>query len=349
MEPIDPTLFSSTLDIFTNGTEFEEFAQVFLSQVIGYEFIPHGGIKDKGIDGLETIIMRRGREKDIYQVSIQKDYIRKIDDTIDKLKSINYDRLIYVTNQEIKDKEAIQEKYYDNKNINLTIYDKKWFVVHINDSNGTINAFHIYIKSHLDGFKLPGSSFDLMNIENDPRLFVFLRQQIDNENEITDILHELIHSLILYSLENTDPDKNIVCSKDEILAFIHDKYKQNPNYYTSIVDDLLQSMIQKPREIQFHSKLHGYCLPYETRERIKLRNADDISLYNAFADSLHKRIQERIPEPFKQIISESIINKVFHKIFYIQGLEFADFILNAANQEAFEKELPDKTSHYQNI
>jgi hypothetical protein len=144
MEPIDPTFFSSTLDIFTNGTEFEEFAQVFLSQVIGYEFIPHGGIKDKGIDGLETIIMRRGREKDIYQVSIQKDYIRKIDDTIDKLKPINYDRLIYVTNQEIKDKEAIQEKYYDNKNINLTIYDKKWFVVHINDSIGTINAFHIY-------------------------------------------------------------------------------------------------------------------------------------------------------------------------------------------------------------
>jgi len=221
MEPINPNLFSSTLDIFDNGFEFEEFAQVFLSQVIGYEFIPHGGIKDKGIDGLKTVLMKQGREKDIYQVSIQKDYISKIDDTIEKLKSIKYDRLFYVTNQEIREKEELQEKYYEDKQINLVIYDKKWFVVNINHSDGTINAFHIYIKSHLMGYELPGSSFELINVENDPRLFVFLRQQVDSDGNNPDVLKELIHSLILFSLENTDPDQSIVRTKKEIIDFIN--------------------------------------------------------------------------------------------------------------------------------
>ncbi|MHB0929441.1 MAG: hypothetical protein ACYC3W_11185 [Candidatus Nanopelagicales bacterium] len=341
MDLIDPVMFASTLDVFTDGFEFEEFAQVFLSQVIGYEFLPHGGIKDRGIDGLETVLMKKGREKDIYQASIQKDYISKIDDTVKKIGKIKYDRLFYVTNQEIRDKEALQEKYYEEKNVNLTIYDKKWFVININHSDGTINAFHIYIKSHLIGYGLPGSSFKLLNVEKDPRLFVFLRQQVDNDGTNSDILRELIRSLILYSLENTDPDKNRVCTKEEIIIFINEKYMQNPDSYAQILDELLETMIKKPREIQFHGKLSGYCLPYETREKIKLRNTEDVSIYNEFKDSLHRRVLLKGGTKSRQDQLESIINQVFHKVFYTQGLEFADFVLNASNHAAFEKDLPE--------
>jgi len=100
-------------------------------------------------------------------------------------------------------------------------------------------------------------------------------------------------------------------------------------------------MTKKPREIQYHSKLDGYCLPYETREDIKLRNAEDIALFNSFKDSLHERVGKRVLAKQKHENMEKIIYQVFHKIFYTQGLEFADFILNASNQDAFEKDLPE--------
>jgi hypothetical protein len=48
-----------------DGYLFERLAQDLLAAIIGVTFVPLGGTKDKGIDGLRYV----------YQVSIQKQYV----------------------------------------------------------------------------------------------------------------------------------------------------------------------------------------------------------------------------------------------------------------------------------
>ncbi len=55
MSGIDPEAMRYALKKIKDGFIFESFAQEFLSQKLGYEFIPAGGIKDRGIDGLEHV------------------------------------------------------------------------------------------------------------------------------------------------------------------------------------------------------------------------------------------------------------------------------------------------------
>jgi hypothetical protein len=52
-----------------DGTLWERFGSQFMGALIGSEFVPVGGILDKGIDGLEHIVCRRGSETKIYQMS----------------------------------------------------------------------------------------------------------------------------------------------------------------------------------------------------------------------------------------------------------------------------------------
>jgi hypothetical protein len=53
------------LERIEDGYLFERFAQDLLAATIGATFVPLGGTKDKGIDGLRYV----------YQLSIQKQYI----------------------------------------------------------------------------------------------------------------------------------------------------------------------------------------------------------------------------------------------------------------------------------
>ena len=78
-----------------DGFIFENFAVSFLNSVLGYDFIPLGGTKDWGIDGYQHIFSREGNDKIIYQLSTEKTFENKIQNTIDKLleKKIEFDRI----------------------------------------------------------------------------------------------------------------------------------------------------------------------------------------------------------------------------------------------------------------
>ena len=55
MTGIDPAACKFALSRIEDGFVFENFAQTFLAPVLGHSFLPVGGIKDKGIDGLNHI------------------------------------------------------------------------------------------------------------------------------------------------------------------------------------------------------------------------------------------------------------------------------------------------------
>lgn len=66
-----------------DGAIFEEFIKPYLSQILGYDFIPSGNMHDKGIDGL---FKRGDEEKHIYQISIEANWHSKLKKTLEALK-----------------------------------------------------------------------------------------------------------------------------------------------------------------------------------------------------------------------------------------------------------------------
>ncbi len=115
MEGVNPKEVEVVLSKIEDGFIFEKFASSFLSSILGYNFIPHGGIKDRGIDGLQHTYSRENYDKLIYQFSIEKEPQHKLMSTLAKLKEndIDYGQLTFVTNQFFKDKAKITDEAFD--------------------------------------------------------------------------------------------------------------------------------------------------------------------------------------------------------------------------------------------
>ena len=77
MNGIDPKSARYAINKIDDGKVFETFAKDFLSKVLGYNFVPLGGMHDKGIDGLEHTFYKGDNKKTIYQLSIHDEWCMK--------------------------------------------------------------------------------------------------------------------------------------------------------------------------------------------------------------------------------------------------------------------------------
>lgn len=72
MEALHSEDVKDILVFIQEGFLFERFGQSFLSARLGYTFLSSGGIKDRGIDGLEYMSEQNERISSIFQLSIDK-------------------------------------------------------------------------------------------------------------------------------------------------------------------------------------------------------------------------------------------------------------------------------------
>lgn len=339
MNAIDPVAIGYILERIPNGSIFEKFGQQFIAaQTNSLDFIPVGGTRDGGIDGLEYTWTISGRpNKTIYQFSIQDSPRTKIRNTLERLKQSVPDckRVYYVTNQIVRDQNELIDNAFDDYGVSLTINDKAWFEAHVNSSPQTINVFRRMEQQHFHAYERSNtiiSSFD----SKDPRIYVFLRQQIENKSrdyggKTTVHLDEiLMDSLILVALEGTDPEKGILRSREEIQKRILEITDINASWVIEILPRRLKALSDKPtRRIRHHKKVDQYCLPYETRSEITERNIADHALHDHFTKSVGALLEDRLNEEdinirsFKPVeLALDILRELFHK----QGLEFAQFV-----------------------
>ena len=341
MSEIKIDAFKYALSILDDGWIFESFAQSFLSAIFNYEFLPVGGSKDKGIDGLGHTFQRKGFIKQVYQLSTEKDCIGKIKRSIETLKTnnIKYDVITYVTNRDIKKKDSIIDEIMDNENVHLKIYDLGWFVANVLSTEGTKNAYLTYIKANLHEYNVPQKSFVISGMETDSRIFVFLRQQLEtkgNDFKIDDLLAD---SLILYALEGTDPEEKIFKTDQEIKQSIKDFVKFDPKLLENTINKRLKDLSKNPRKIRHH-KEEGYCLPYDTRLEITQRNLADSEMQRIFYEQTEELIKKYLKESGTIIRDVTqLIDEIIHKIFYQQGLEFSNFILHGDSKKVIDKDL----------
>ncbi len=344
MEGIDPKDFEFVLSKIEDGFIFEKFTCSFLSGVLGYNFIPQGGVKDRGIDGLEHLYSREGYERHVYQFSIEKNLPHKLMRTLVKLteNNIDFDQLVFATNQLFPEKDKFIDEAFDKYKKPVHIWDASWFCSNINKSEATVNAYRVFVDSYLCEFNKPGKSYIVGDMVSDPRLFVFLRQQREANRQDLGLDKILADSLIIFSLENTDPDEGIVKTQAEILDSIKNYIKFDPVLLHKLIIKRLGVLSSNPRRIQCHKKLKGYCLPYETRLQIQKKNIEDIALHDKFKLSMESRLKTYLHgADLKVRDCVVLVEELINRIFYEQGMEFADFVLKGENQDAIEKKLPD--------
>lgn len=344
---VDKEAFEYAITKIDDGNIFEIFGNDFLSAVLGYSFIPVGRTKDKGVDGFQHIFSRNDSQKHIFQLSTELDHVGKIYNTIKKLQEneIEFDRLVYVTNRKINNAESLVDEVFDKTKIPLTIYDIRWFSVHCNKSEQTIKAYQIFVDTYLHEYSKPGKYHTVADLDSDSRLFVFLRQQFDSNRDDLKLDDLLADTLILYALEGTDPDKHNLKSETQIKESIKKYLKFDPQLLDSKISERLVVLTTKPRRIKFHTKERGFCLPYETRLEIGDRNLKDEVLFNSF----YSQTQETIKKYFSDVEVrvkdvETLITKVFNKIFLRQGLEFSNFVLKGDSHSVIEQNLNDVIS-----
>lgn len=263
--------FKYAVEKIDDGFVFEKFGLNFLSARLGYTFCPVGGIKDRGIDGVENLFQREGFETNLYQLSIEKNAENKIKGTFKKLiaNRIRFSSLTYVTNLRVKDIDILIDELSNLYKKPIRIFDLEWFTHNASYSPSTINAYTTFVDSYFHQFNQSGKVSLVSDLDRDPRLFVFLRQQLE-KSEINVRLDELLaDTLILHGLEGTDPEKNIFKKKKEIKDGIKQFVKFDPKILNDVIDKRLDILSTKPRKIQYHSKARAYCLPYETRIEIK--------------------------------------------------------------------------------
>ena len=341
---VDEKAFEYALGRIDDGFLFERFAQEFLASILGYTFIPAGGLHDRGIDGLQHISTSNGLLRQVFQMSIEKAPSQKLRGTLRKLtqNNIEFDNLVFVTNQKFPNQDLILDQLINQYNKNVRIYDLAWFSARVNTTSTTINLYHSFISENLHEFNQPGKSFQFANLESDPRLYVFLRQQWEEKRKDLALDAILADTLILYCLEGTDPEKGLIKSADQIKSDIKNLIKFDPKLIYKTIDQRLFVLSKKPRKINHHSKLNGYCLPYETRLAIQEKNLSDQALFENFLGSASQIFNDHLQNQKVNLKSpEILIGTVINKLYYQQGLEFSNFVLNGENVEAIEKNLQD--------
>jgi hypothetical protein len=344
---IDQDAFEYAISKIDDGFIFEFFAQSFLSGLIGYDFIPVGGTKDKGIDGIQHLFGVGSDEKTIVQISTESNTQNKIDNTINKLNEnkVSFERLRFVTNRNVNNVDSIVENIYKTYGKQLIINDIKWFKTNCNSNQSVINSFNAFSIKYLYEYNIRGKHKVISNLDEDPRLYVFLRQQFDSDRPDHDIDSILVDSLIMYSLEGTDPDKGIFLSKDQLRDKIRKYIKFDIRLLDQKIDQRLAALTTKPRKIKYHTQTKAYCLPYETRLEIQNRNLLDEKLDEQFFEETESFLNQKIKVVGITVRDMSgLISSIINSIFYRQGLEFSNFVLNRDSTATFEQNLQSVVS-----
>jgi len=347
---VDPKALEFVLGQISDGAIFERFAKEFLAAVLGYEFVPVGGVRDESVDALRDAFEASGVKRTIYQMSVEADSRAKIRRTLVALRQnkIAFQRLVYVTNRKVARQATLGEDLFKEFGKPVTIWDVEWFKANVNSSVGTVRVYNVFAETYVHAFSQPGKSYEVRDLSGDPHLYVFLRQLWDEERENLPVEEILADGLIQYALEGTDPDKGLVMKGEEILRRITEVVQFDSRRIEPIVERRLKVLSgTRPRRVIYDGRFEAYCLPYASRLVIRQRNIDDLLIYGEFRDSVGEKARQYCLEAGAGDAYDaySLVEQVLHLVFKKQGLDFAQFVLSGDSSQAMEQFVPDIVAH----
>lgn len=348
MDTVDPRIIEIALSR-VGGTDFENFAQGFFAATMGVDYVPMGGFHDGGADGAldDRIFEAQGTHK-FMQASVTTDPKTKIRGTIKRLREFGRDpkSLIYATNQKLTLIDQLQETLSDDLDCRIVIRDGHYFQHQINGTPGALQSYKAYVAGAASYLENLGAADTIQSAQGLPSktLCVFLGQELDRRRGKTELLEAVADSLILWSLEGTDPDKGKFLSLQEIEHRVIEALPSAKTFFKGVLGNRISELTSKDdsgRKVNYHKNENGYCLPYATRRRIAEENVEDEALKLKVSEVFRNRVSEDISlaTDNSEIIEQcvAISHDVIHRSYHAQGLEIALFL---EREEGSDSDLP---------
>ena len=347
MQLVNQELAEIALDRIS-GVEFERFFRTFYPALADIEFVPLGGVHDGGADAYhgEDLLERKGaRPGTFYQASTQEDYRGKIRHTVRRLREFNREPklLHYVTSRVISAIDKVEEQLAEELEVAIKIRDRNWIVGHINRHPGTVASYKQYLHPQLSFLSELGATSTITQSANLPArtLCVFLGQEVDRRRGNTGLLEAVTDSLILWTLEGTDPDKKLLLSRSAIRDKIEYTLPSSKQFVRDAFDHRLEVMASKGnptgREVRWYKQEDKFCLPYETRILLTQENIEDealkiriLALYEDRAASILNSNDTVTPSEIARLT-----HRALELTFEQQGLELVQFLTSESGENRY--------------
>jgi len=349
---VRPALLEAALEE-ADGFTFEEFGNSFLGAIRGESFVPLGKNQDGGADAFldEPPAEVTGEKiKLFYQASRQKDEKAKIRHTVRRLKEFGRepDKVIYVTSRNVKHIDQVCEELEEELCVRIAIRDRGYIMSHINDNEGTKDAYHNYLAPINDRLALSSTTVDspLSDAITHPEVYLFLSKEYSGDGSNEALIKSVTDTLILWALEGTDPEKSIFLTKEQLEEKITKSFGEKIfKALKGLIPYRLKALSVSPKEnrrIRVHKK-SSYALPYETRESIKDQNAEDVTLRAAILDILEQRCENFLPDKNKDASEDcsTIAYDSLVKCFEYEGLQLYNFLDSACEVDDVKISISD--------
>lgn len=340
-DAIDLRIFSVALGE-VGTSEFERFGQAFYAALEGTDFVPLGGSGDGGADALLDRSLFETRDQSrVLQISKQADFRAKVSHTVRRLRE--YGRapssLTYLTSRSIQNLDTEEDRLSTAQGLRVRLRDSRYIESHVNRSAASRAAARSYV--------LPAASFlneigarPIISPSDDlpaASLCAFVGQEIENRRGNTALLESVTDSLVLWALNDTDPEKGVFKTRNEILAEIERSLPAAKTFIRSVFDQRLERLTKKNgtdgRKINHYSKGNKYCLPFETRQIVAIENAADIGLKQRVSELFADRVQNCVPNLSEALCTEAVhvCHSSIEAAFERKGMEIVQFIKNVSS------------------
>ena len=329
-----------------SGDDFERFFQAFFPSIVGIDFVPMGGMRDGGADAFEAegLFSKDPKRPTVfYQASTSIDHRQKITNTVTRIREVGRDltALQYVSSRPIARLDMEEEHLSSKLAVQIRIRDQRWIIVHINDSEQTREAFWSYLWPCVSFLTTIGGASTISEHSNVPipRVYVFLRQEVDRRRNHFDLINAVTDSLILWALEGTDPDKGMFLKRGEIKQKIASILPDVGHLIDTSFDHRIESMATEGparyREVRWYRRTDKFCLSYTTRKIVEDENTEDeflkISVMRKYEERARKElgcIEGISPKDIALVVHRSI-ELTFSK----EGLSLVEFLTDANGNE----------------
>lgn len=339
------------------SSDFEHFAQAFLSAILGTDLVPTGGQHDGGADALiDSGLFQRSKTQRYVQASIQHDYKGKIRHTVRRLREVGRDpsAIIYASNQSLNMPDLDEELLSEELGVSIRIRARDWFVMHANASRQTQAAFETFLRPHIAFLSDIGGATLISSSNRVPSraICVFLGQETERRSGQSALIESVTDSLILWALGGTNPDEGKFLQKGEILGRIVDALPSTQKFIRGTFDHRLSVLSSKRnptgREIRYYRKGDKFCLPHETRQLIEMENIEDEGLKVQVLEEFGRTAQSILGEQGCSLDAIKIAELSLHAIeltFENSGLELAAFLHDDRN----EMKVPTITNNVETV
>lgn len=277
------------------------------------------------------------------QISKQETFRKKIRATIKRLRDFgrNPKVLTYLTSVNVQNIDREEFELSKELSCKISIRDRNFITTNINASIAIQAAFASYLQPSISHLFYPGTSDtgERASKYADKTLAVFLRQEVDNRRSKSSLLESVVDSLILWSLSETDPDKGIYLSRDEILTKIENTLPAARQFIRGSLDHRIDILKSKGapggRQIRWYRKNNQFCLPFETRQIIAAENAEDDMLKLQVSCLFEDRITD-LNSPDLINLRKAIVkacHSTLESVFEKQGLQVAQFACNGPEDD----------------